>query len=62
MTKREFMREKRRAIKTAIESLDVLRCGCACDEYFPEPDFRTAVYKMQEAIITMDSIIKPLCR
>ena len=61
MGRREFIRDKRRALKIAKKALSELRFGCAVNKLFDGTgDFYDAVYRMQAAIENMDRITKPL--
>ena len=61
INRREFIREKRRAIRRARKILSELRFGCAVFDLFDGTgDFYDAVYRMQAAIENMDRITKPL--
>ena len=59
--RREFIRDKRRAIRSARKTLADLRWGCAVRYLFDGThDFADAVFKMKDALDEMDRITKPL--
>ena len=59
--RREFIREKRRALKDAKKALEKLRNGSAVDRIFDGTrDFYRAVCQMERAMEEMDRITKQL--
>ena len=60
-TRREFIREKRRAIKKCKKALGKLKSGCALYDLFDGTSaFLKAVYQIEAALKEMDKITKPL--
>jgi len=60
MTRKEFIRKKRRSLKKLRKALNEVRRGCALHHFFGGTRFYHAFLNAEAAYKTMDEITKPL--